>query len=240
MMTVMNTPSAHDVPMANTRLVAPKDAVCVQQALLMTTPIQPHLVPLVRQALRQEKRMWDLVYLVKLDSTQAIWQPSAPTAQLAHQMATLTRPHLAQTAKLALLQQRVIRGPVQNAQLGSSQMHRQLRVLIAMLGRVITTHSPTRHVHRVWLASTPSLVSLARATDVLLVVTVLCQVARVWISVMPVWQDHTQTTALRRVLSVLGVLQISTAILRRSASSAPLARILAAVTPSATCVLQVR
>ena len=106
MMTVMNTPSAHDVPMANTRLVAPKDAVCVQQALLMTTPIQPHPVPLVRQALRQEKRMWDLVYLVKLDSTQAIWQPSAPTAQLAHQMATLTRPHLAQTAKLALLQQR--------------------------------------------------------------------------------------------------------------------------------------
>jgi hypothetical protein len=135
--------------MVNTRLVALKDAAFVQQALLTKTLIQPHLAPLVRQALQQGKRMWDPVHLVKLDSTQATWQPSAPTAQLARQMPTLTRPHLARTAKLALLQQRVIRGPAKPAHLGSSQMHRQLRVLIAMLGRVITTRSPTRRVHRV-------------------------------------------------------------------------------------------
>lgn len=183
---MMNAPCAHDALMANTRLVALRDAACVQQALLTKMPIQPHLAPLARQALRQVKRMWDLVRLVKLGYTQVQWHLSAPTAQLARQTVTLTRPHLAQTAKPALLQQRVIPGPAMPAQLDSSQMHQQLRVLIVMLGRVITTHNPTRRAHRVWLVSMRSLVLLARAMRVLLAVTVLCQVARTYISVTPV------------------------------------------------------
>ena len=236
MMTVMNAQTVHDALMANTRLVALLGAVCVRQGLLMKMPILLHLAPLARRALQQVKRTWVPACLVELDNTQAIGQLSAQTAQLVRQTVMPTRPHLVQPARLVLLHHRAILDPAMPVQPGSTPMPQQLNVLIVVLERVTTTRRPIRRVRRVCPGSTQNLVSLAHAVSVLPDVTALYRVARVWTSAMRVWQGHMQTTALRHALSVLEVLQISIVILRQSVSNVPLARILAAVRQSATCV----
>ena len=92
--TATSTQSVHDAPVANTRQVALLDAARVQQVLRTKMKIQPHPAPPACQALRLVRRMRDLVCHVKLDSTQAVRQLSAPTAQLGRQTLTLMRPHL--------------------------------------------------------------------------------------------------------------------------------------------------
>ena len=186
------------------------------------------------------KHMWDLVCCVKLGSTQTVWQQSAPTAQLARQTVTSMRSHLVQTARQALQRLRVILDHVVCARPASTQMHQQLSVLTALPGRVTMTPSPLHRVPHALLDSMQSLESLARAMDVLLVATVLYRVVRAWMSVMHVYLDRIQTTALRRALSVLVAQQMSTVILQQIASNVLLGRTLAAARQNATYALQVR
>jgi len=207
----------------------------------MTTAMRQHHASLVCLASLRKRAMPVLASLAWLASMRQHRLPNAQTARLGRLMTTHSQAHHVRPARPALLLPRVTLGRASHVWQVSTRLHLQMPAPTARPARQTTTRDPIHHAQHACLASTRRRGMLDRAMAVLLVVSTLCLVDRVWRTrAMRVSLGRTRVQAHHRARSAPVALLTRTVIRQRTARRAQQARTPDAATHSATSVSLVR